>query len=67
MIAVSEILARRKLSRGVKLAAVVIPVALLGACAQNPPPQPAPVQMAPAPMAPAPMAPPPSSVPPARG
>jgi len=63
MVAVSETMARHRLFRGAAMAVVVIPMALLAGCAQQPPPQPAPVQAAPPPMAP--MA--PAPVPPARG
>jgi hypothetical protein len=66
MVAVSETMARHRLLRGAAMAFVVIPMALLAACSQPPPPQPAPVQAAPPPPAP-PMAPAPAPVPPARG
>jgi hypothetical protein len=63
MFLVSETLARRRLCRGAAMVAVLVPVALLGACHQEPPPPPPPqpVQAAPPPP------PPPAPAPPARG
>jgi hypothetical protein len=64
MVAVSETMARHRMLRGAAMVLVVLPMALLAGCAQQPPPpQPAPVQAAPPPAPP----PTPAPVPPARG
>jgi hypothetical protein len=62
MSAVSKTVARHRLLRNAAMIAVLIPVGLLAACAdQPPPPPPQPVVVAPPPP------PPPAPVPPARG
>jgi len=53
MVAVSETMVRHRLLRGAVMAFIVIPMALLAACAQQPPPPaPAPVYAAPPPAPP---------------
>ncbi len=59
---VSKLMARNGLVRNAALVAVLAPVLLLGACAQEPPPPPAPGQAAPPAPPPA-----PAPVPRARG
>jgi hypothetical protein len=66
MVVVSETKVRSRVLRGVALLAVIVPVALLGACAETPPPPPPPPPAQPAPPPPPPP-PPPAPVPPARG
>jgi len=65
MFDLSETLARHRLYRKAAMIAVVVPLALLGACAsQQPAPPPAPVQAAPPPPPPPPA---PAPAPPVRG
>ena len=66
MFDVSETVVRRTLFRGAVVAAVVLPAALLGGCAQQTAAQPAPVVQPAAPPPPAP-APAPVPTPPVRG
>jgi hypothetical protein len=55
MSAMSNLVSRYRLLRHAAMAALVLPAALLAACAQEPPPPPAPVQAAPPAPAPAPV------------
>jgi hypothetical protein len=67
MASVSKAMAYRKLVRGAAILAVLVPVGLLGACADTPPPPPPPPPPAQPAPPPPPPPPPPAPVPPARG